>query len=85
MKDFGRVRSVDRPQEIEITSTSVFIASNINPYTEIIEEKTYTGYEYDYKQYSKDEYISLLTEENAAAIAELQEELAATKILLGVE
>lgn len=85
MKDYGKVRSASQPNEVEITPTMVFVASDITPYEEELEGAISSGYEYNYKQYTKDEYITLLTETNAQAIAELQQELAAAKILLGVE
>ena len=85
MINYGKVRSTTQPPEIKTTATKVFIASNIVPYTETIDNYTTEGYEYDYVSYSKDEYIQLLTENNAQAIAALEEELHAAKIILGVE
>jgi hypothetical protein len=84
MKNFGIVKSSTRPQEIEITSNNVFIASDIEEYTETIEDHEITGFKYNYICYSKDEYI-LLMAQNSANVAALREELEATKILLGVE
>lgn len=81
MKNYGIVYGATEPQPIEITSTSVFTASNIEPYTQVIEDKTVSGYRYEYTEYSKDEYLL----SQAASIASLQEELAAAKVLLGVE
>jgi len=85
MINYGRIQSSERPQEIEITESKVFIAKNITPYEKEIDEHFIQGFEYDYKEYTKDEYIQLMNEENSKAIASLQEELAAAKILLGVE
>ena len=81
MKDYGIIKGAAEPQPIEITPTSVLIASEIEPYTEEIENHTMTGYKYHYIEYTKDEF---LLQQNTR-IAELQEELAAAKILLGVE
>lgn len=81
MKNYGIVYGSTQPQAIEITPTSVFIASNVEPYEEIIDDKTISGYKYNYVEYSKDEY--LLQQTNS--IAALEEELAAAKVLLGVE
>lgn len=79
MKDYGRVRGDNYPQEITMTLTEVMVASNVQFYEEEdLDGRISSGYEYDYKVYSKDEYY-------ASTIAALQEELAATKILLGVE
>lgn len=75
------VFSATRPQDIEITPTSVFIAENITPYERTIDGYTMSGYEYDYIIYTKDEYIAYLAEQNKT----LEEELRATKIILGVE
>lgn len=81
MKNYGIVYGATEPQPIEITSTSVFTASNVEPYTQEIEDKTVSGYKYEYTEYTKDEYLL----SQAASIASLQEELAAAKVLLGVE
>ena len=84
MNKMTNVRSSGRPDEIVVTSNSVMVASNIHEYTETIDEYTMSGYEYDYDIYTKDEYIAYMANQ-AKKIQELQEELAATKILLGVE
>lgn len=81
MKNYGKVQSLNQPQEIEIKEDKVFIASNIQSYTIEVEDKEENGYEYDYVEYSKDEYIALLSQQSQ----QLAEELAAAKILLGVE
>ena len=81
MTTYTKVHSTARPQEVEIKNNYVFVASNIVSYTEEIDDKVISGYEYDCIQYTKDEYLLLLTTKNKA----LEEELAAAKILLGVE
>lgn len=81
MKNYGKVQSLNQPQAIEITEDKVFIASNIEAYTETIGEYEESGYKYDYMEYSKDEYIALLSQQSQ----QLAEELATAKILLGVE
>ena len=81
MKNYGIVYGSVEPQAIEITPTSVFIASNIEPYEEQIDDITISGYKYNYVEYSKDEYLLQQTNN----INALQEELAAAKVLLGVE
>ena len=85
MTNYGRVRGSTIPQEVETTETMVFVASNIATLTEVIDNETITEYEYDYIGYTKDEYIQYLTDKNAQAINDLQEQLQAAKILLGVE
>ena len=47
MTNLGRVRGNDRPQEIQIANSSVFIASNIQTYEETIDEHYISGFEYD--------------------------------------
>ena len=84
MIEYQNVKSKIRPLDIEITDTQVFIASNINEYQEIIDEKQINGYEYNYTCYSKDEYILLMAQNNDDIIT-LRQELEAAKILLGVE
>lgn len=81
MKDYGVICGAVEPQPIEITSTSVFVASNVEPYQNEDGEHIVSGYKYNYKEYGKDEYLL----QQAASIASLQEELAAAKVLLGVE
>jgi len=81
MKNYGKVQSLNQPQEIEIKEEKVFLASNIQPYTTVVEDKEESGYEYDYVEYTKDEYIKLLSQQSQR----LEEELAAAKVLLGVE
>ena len=84
MINYGRVKSSMRPQEIEITSDKVFIASNIQEYQDTVDDKTINGYQYDYISYTKDEYILLMAQNNSDIVA-LRDELEAAKILLGVE
>lgn len=81
MKDYGIIYGSVEPQAIEVTPTSVFIATNIEPYETETDEHIVSGYKYNYVEYSKDEY--LLQQTNS--INALQEELSAAKILLGVE
>lgn len=81
MKNYGKVQSSVRPAEIEMTDTKVFIASNITSFEKEVGDYLEIGFEYDYVEYSKDE---LLTQQ-AQKITQLEEELTAAKILLGVE
>lgn len=81
MKDYGIIYGSIEPPAIEVTPTSVFVATNIEPYESETDGHTVSGYKYNYVEYSKDEY--LLQQTNS--ITALQEELAAAKILLGVE
>lgn len=81
MIDYGRQFGFVEPQEVEFTDTSVFVASNIQPKSKNVEDFQINGYEYNLVQYTKDEYLM----KQANSIAALQQELAAAKILLGVE
>ena len=81
MKNYGIIYGSVEPSAIEITPTSVFVASNIEPYEQEMENQTIHGYKYNYIEYSKDEYLLQQTTNKSA----LQEELAAAKVLLGVE
>lgn len=78
MIDYGRVRGNDKPESIHITDSKVFIASNIEKYSEFIDEYTIEGYEYDYKSYDKDEYIERI----GSQYEELQTQLLNTQMAL---
>lgn len=81
MKTYQKLRSSVRPQDIEITANSVIITSDITPYEEIVDDHILSGFEYKGIEYSKDEYLAL----QASKINSLEQELAAAKILLGVD
>lgn len=74
MKNLGKIRSTNRPQDIEMTENSVFVASNITEYNKNIDGYIEEGYEYDCIEYTKDEYL-----------LSLAQQLTAAKILLGVD
>ena len=78
------VRGNGIPNSILMLNNQVIIPSNIHEYTEEIDDKIVNGYEYNCTIYSKDQYILLMAEQTQR-IAELEDELAATKILLGVD
>ena len=65
MINYGIQRSTTEPPTLLCTATAVFEARNIKPYTETIDEHVINGYEYEYYQYTKDEYILKLAQENA--------------------
>ena len=81
MTNYGRIHSAARPQEVVMTNSAVFVASDIQPYERDIEGYHEEGYEYNYVGYTKDEY---LIEQNKK-ITSLEEELEAAKIILGVD
>lgn len=84
MTEIKNVRSSSRPDQIKVNENLVITASNIHEYTEVVDEYTMSGFEYDCVIYSKDEYIAFMAQ-NAKRIAILEDELEAAKILLGVE
>ena len=86
MKTIQRIKQKIEPSAITFTENEVILASNISQYTDILDENTsISGYIYDAAVYTKDEYIQKITLDNAATISQLQDELEATKIILGVE
>ncbi len=81
MINYGIQCSSIEPQPIEFTGTHVLIASNVEPYEEVIDNRHISGYKYNCVAYTKDEYMMLQNEKLLA----LEQELAAAKILLGVD
>lgn len=81
MINHGKVYSSVQPQNIEITGNGVFVASNVQQYTKTVENYEIIGYEYDCIEYTKDEF---LLQQNSK-MQELEQELEAAKILLGVD
>ena len=84
MRHIKNVRGNGAPATIRMINNEVVVASNVHEYTETIEDVEIHGYEYDCDIYPKDQYIVLIAQQSAK-IAELEDELAATKILLGVD
>lgn len=76
-----KVRSSIQPPIIEFLPNMVLINSNIVPYEEEVDGRILSGYEYDCEEYTKDEYLQMQTDK----INSLEQELAAAKILLGVD
>lgn len=80
MKDLGIVQSTERPSDVDIRETKVFVASDIK---EVKEEGTdgqpgFEGYSYNLKEYDKDEYIKSLQDKNA----ELEDETTQVQVAL---
>lgn len=73
MKDYGRVQSAVKPPEVDVRETKVFVASNIKDVAtpETDGQPGFTGYEYDLKEYEKDEYIKLLQQQNEELATEV--------------
>lgn len=84
MTKISNVRSNTLPPEIQVTQTSVLVASNIKQYSQTVDEYEEKGYEYDCQIYTKNQYIMKIGQQTKA-IEELQDQLEAAKILLGVD
>ena len=85
MTNLGTTYSTEKPNAIEITDKKVFVAENIQPCKVQQEfDVQVSGYKFDLTEYDKDEYILLMTQQ-VAKVDALEDELAAAKILLGVE
>ena len=86
MIQYTGIKAQTRPEEVTFTQNQVIVAKNIEAYEDNSNENCpLTGFQYDCDVYSKDEYIQKLMADNAACVSNLQEELTAAKILLGVE
>lgn len=78
MVNYGKIRSSIAPKGIEVTDTKVFIAENIQEYSEDFDGLIVQGFEYDYVGYDKDEYIKHIGEQNNS----LQQQLLETQLAL---
>lgn len=79
MKDFGIVRSTERPEEIVTDEFSVWKHTSIKKVEENLgEENEFIGYEFKMVQYGKDEYIQYITKTTTDQITDLQ--LALTEV-----
>lgn len=57
MVEYGKTRSCEQPENLTIDEHSVWVAENIKVVHVPDEDGTHDEYEYDLKQYEKDEYI----------------------------
>lgn len=74
MFSYGKVRSTVKPDEVEIRETKVFIASNIQEISENVEkENEFVGFEFDWQEYEKDEYILLQAQQNSELVKQVTE------------
>lgn len=72
MIDFGKVRSTVRPEPIVIDEFSVWENTNIQEISENVgEENEFVGFEYDQKQYDKNEFILAQAQTNASLDAQV--------------
>lgn len=63
MVNLGKVRAAEAPESLVIDEYSVWIAENITEVTVTDEQGTHTEYEFDLKQYDKDEYIHAMDDQ----------------------
>ena len=84
MKIYEHTYSMNKPPEIETTSTKVFVSTDVKEMPIEVEENIVNCFCYTLVEYDKDEYLDILFKQQTD-IAALQEELQAAKILLGVE
>ncbi len=63
MVDYGRQKSTVKPESMVLDENSVWVYTNIQAVTETIGDETFTGWQFDMKQYGKDEYITSLSKQ----------------------
>ena len=78
MINHGRVQSTVKPKEIEIDEHSVWENKDISEMTVTDENGEHTEYEFSQTQYSKNEYIKFLHNNNK----ELEDKLTDTQLAL---
>ena len=64
MKDYGIVQSAVKPEEKTVDEYSVWVNTDVT--------QTSDGWEYHMVQYSKDEYLGLMDEQNQKTQADLE-------------
>lgn len=66
MVDYGKVRSTVKPDPIVIDEFSVWVHTDIQSISENVgTENEFVGYEFNMKQFDKDEYIQAQATANA--------------------
>jgi hypothetical protein len=61
MVDYGKQRSTVKPESVVLDEQSVWVHTNIQAVEETVGEQPFIGWEFDMKQYTKDEYILSLS------------------------
>ncbi len=85
MIDYGKVRSMVKPDEVEIDEYSVWVNSNIQEIEVQSEVEIHTEYEFNQIRYTKDEYIKLIDERNTTLESQLTDtQLALCEIYEGM-
>lgn len=75
---YGKVHSAYRPKEIDVTTSMVYVATDIQQYSTMVDNYEATGYVYNYVGYPTEEYINALGNKNK----QLEEELLDTQTAL---
>ena len=78
MINYGRVKSITKPEYLVVDEYSVWVSSDVVEIEDVTGEEVFVGYEYDMVQYSKDEYIKLISENNET----LKQQLIDTQLAL---
>ena len=63
MVNHGKVRATKAPENIVIDEFSVWVSENVTEVTVTDEQGTHTEYEFNLKQYGKDEYIHAMDDQ----------------------
>lgn len=85
MIDYGKVRSTEKPDKIEIDELSVWVNTNIKEIDVQSEDESHTEYEFNQLRYTKDEYIKLIDERNTTLESQLTDtQLALCEIYEGM-
>ena len=71
MTDYGIVYGSVQPQPVEVTNSAVFITSNVQPYTQTLDNGVFEGYSYHLISYTKNEYIKILMDKNRSLETDL--------------
>lgn len=67
MKEYGKTKSIVKPDAVVIDDYSVWVHTDIQEVHESMgEDQSFDGYEFNMTQYEKDEYILMMSEKNAA-------------------
>lgn len=64
MVDYGRIRSTVRPEEQVVDEFSVWVNTDIQEVKVDHDDDVHTEFEFNQVQYSKDEFIEMISEQN---------------------
>lgn len=78
MINYGLQKSAVEPKAVEITESKVFIATEIELVTVIMDEQEVQEYQFNLVEYDKDEYIKIISEKNE----ELEQQMTDTQLAL---